>query len=94
MTRSTLDAALMLQSIAGIRRRRSHELRYACPGLCQCVTAAAKAASPHRPGANYFYDALDSQIKHVVDAAVSTFGKLGAEIHDVALPASSDRTVI
>jgi aspartyl-tRNA(Asn)/glutamyl-tRNA(Gln) amidotransferase subunit A len=43
---------------------------------------------------NFFFEGLDPQIRQVVDHAVSVFAKLGAEIHEVALPVSSDRTVI
>jgi aspartyl-tRNA(Asn)/glutamyl-tRNA(Gln) amidotransferase subunit A len=59
------------------------------------------AAALGRPGRmriglarNFFFEGLDPQIQQIVDRAVSVFAKLGAEIHEVALPASSDRTVI
>ncbi len=43
---------------------------------------------------NSFFEGLDPQIRQSVDRAVSVFAKLGAEIHEVTLPESSDRTVI
>ena len=41
-----------------------------------------------------FFEGLDPQIRQSVDRAVSVFAKLGAEIHQVALPESTQRPVL
>ena len=92
MTRSVADAALVLHAIAGYDPSEvtSYDMPvqdYApalgCPGRMRIGLAR-----------NFFFEGLDPQIQQVVDRAVSVFAKLGAEIHEVALPVSSDRTVI
>ena len=94
MTRSTLDAALVLRAIAGYDA--DEVTSYDMPVQDYAVALRQPRKLRARIGLvrNYFYDALDPEVKRAVDTAVSTFGKLGAEIHDVALPVSSDRTVI
>ena len=42
----------------------------------------------------FFYEALDPEIKQSIDRAVSIFVRLGAEIREVDVPMSSGRTVI
>jgi aspartyl-tRNA(Asn)/glutamyl-tRNA(Gln) amidotransferase subunit A len=94
MTRSTLDAALMLRAIAGYDADEVTSYDMPVEDYAAALRQPRKLRVRIGLARNYFYDALDSQIKRAVDAAVSTFGKLGAEIHDVALPLPTDRTVL
>ena len=94
MTRSVVDAALMLRAIAGYDSGEvtSHDMPV------QDYAAALERPRTVRMriglARNYFFEGLDPQIRQIVDRAVSAFTKLGAEIHEVALPVNSDRTVI
>jgi aspartyl-tRNA(Asn)/glutamyl-tRNA(Gln) amidotransferase subunit A len=94
MTRSVVDAALMLQAIAGYDP--DEVTSYDMPvqdysaGLRQSRTSRMRIGVARNP----FFESLDAEINQAVDRAVSTFVKLGAEIHEVAVPMSSGRTVI
>jgi len=94
MTRSILDAAIMLRAIAGYDANEVTSYDQPVPDYTGPLLQSGKLRIRIGVARDYFYDALDSQIKGALDVAVSTFGKLGAEIYDVALPVSSDRTVI
>ena len=93
MTRSVVDAALVLRAIAG------HDPRdvtsYDMP--VQDYAAALSRRTPRmRIGVarEYFFEDLDPQVRLIMDRAVSVFVKLDAEIRDVTLPISGGRTVI
>jgi aspartyl-tRNA(Asn)/glutamyl-tRNA(Gln) amidotransferase subunit A len=59
-------------------------------GLRQSRNSRVRIGVARKP----FYDSLEPQIQHALDGAVSVFVKLGAEIQEVDVPASSGRTVI
>jgi aspartyl-tRNA(Asn)/glutamyl-tRNA(Gln) amidotransferase subunit A len=94
MTRSVVDAALMLQVIAGYDP--GEVTSYDMPvqdyagGLKQSRNLRIRIGLARK----FFYETLDPEIKQAVDRAVSLFVKLGAEIHEVDVPVSSGRTVI
>lgn len=94
MTRSVVDAALMLRAIAGYDP--GEVTSYDMP--VQDYAAALERTGTVRMriglARNVFFEGLDPQISQAVDRAVSVFAKLGAEISEVALPVSSGRTVI
>jgi aspartyl-tRNA(Asn)/glutamyl-tRNA(Gln) amidotransferase subunit A len=94
MTRSVVDAALVLRAIAGYDPGEATS--YDMP--VQDYAAALSRPRPSRIriglARDYFFEDLDPQVRQIVDRAVSVFANLGAEIHDVTLPASSGRTVI
>jgi aspartyl-tRNA(Asn)/glutamyl-tRNA(Gln) amidotransferase subunit A len=94
MTRGVVDAALMLQAIAGYDP--DEITSYDMPVQDYAGALPQPRNSRMRIGLprSLFFEALDPEIKQAVDRAVSEFVKLGAEIHDVAVPPSSGRTVI
>lgn len=83
MTRGVIDSALMLQAIAGYDAHEVTSFDMPVPdyadGLRRSRTSRIRIGLPRK----YFYEALDPEIKQGVDQAVSTFVKLGAEIHEV-----------
>jgi aspartyl-tRNA(Asn)/glutamyl-tRNA(Gln) amidotransferase subunit A len=93
MTRSVVDAALMLRVIAGYDASEATSYNMPVPDYAAALGRRRKVRT--RIGlARTFFEGLDPQIRQIVDRAVSVFAKLGAEIHDVTLPESSGRTVI
>ena len=94
MTRSILDASLMLQAIAGYDPDEVTSYDMPVPDYAGALQNSRGPRLRIGVARAFFYDALDPQVKDAVDRAVSVFMKLGAEIHEVAVPVSSDRTVI
>jgi aspartyl-tRNA(Asn)/glutamyl-tRNA(Gln) amidotransferase subunit A len=94
MTRSVVDAALMLRAIAGYDP--SEATSYDVPVQDYAAVLRRPRTVRMRTGLarNFFFEGLDPQIGQILDRAVSVFAKLGAEIHEVALPVNSDRTAI
>ena len=94
MTRSVVDAAIVLGAIAGYDPREVTS--YDTPVLDYAAALNRPRARRMRIGLarDSFFEGLDPQVRQVVDRAVSVIGKLGAEIHDITLPESSGRTVI
>ncbi len=94
MTRSVVDAALVLRAIAGYDP--SEVTSYDTPVPDYVAALSRPRARRMRIGLarDYFFEDLDPQISQVIDRAVSVIEKLGAEIRDVTLPMSSGRTVI
>ena len=94
MTRSVLDAALMLQAIAGYDPDEVTSYDMPVPDYVGALRNSRRLRLRIGVARAFFYDAINPQVKDAVDRAVSVFMKLGAEIHEVAVPVSSDRTVI
>jgi aspartyl-tRNA(Asn)/glutamyl-tRNA(Gln) amidotransferase subunit A len=94
MTRSVVDAAIVLRAIAGYDP--GEVTSYDMPVQDYAAALSRPRAPRMRVGVarDYFFESLDPQVSRIVDRAVSVFAKLGAEIHDVTLPESSGRTVI
>ena len=94
LTRSTLDAAYVLQVIAG---HDAEEITsYDMPVDDFVADLRRRPASATRVGVarNHFQDDLDPAVRQGFDQAVATFTTLGAEIREVTVPVSLDRTVI
>ena len=93
MTRSVLDAALVLHAIAGFDPA---EVTSVDMPVQDYPAALRKQDRRLRIGLarDYFFADLDPQVSRIVDRAVSVFAERGAGIRDVTLPASSGRTVI
>ena len=94
MTRSVVDAATVLQVIAG--HDPDESTSYNMPiddyagALRQSRIMRIRVGLPKK----LFFEALDPGIKLAMDHAVSVFVKLGAEIREVEVPGTSHRTVI
>ena len=95
MTRCVLDASLMLQAIAGYDPDEVTSYDMPVPdyagALRQLATACASASVSLEPSSMTL---STPRLRRGRRSAVSVFVKLGAEIHEVAVPVSSDRTVI
>jgi aspartyl-tRNA(Asn)/glutamyl-tRNA(Gln) amidotransferase subunit A len=94
MTRSVVDAALMLQAIAGYDANEVTSYDMPIQDYAGALRHSRSFRTRIGVARTFFYEAVDPEIKHAIDRAVSVFVKLGAEIHEVAVPVSSDRTVI
>jgi aspartyl-tRNA(Asn)/glutamyl-tRNA(Gln) amidotransferase subunit A len=94
MTRSVVDTALVLRAIAGYDQ--DDVTSYNMPVQDYAAALSRPRGRRMRIGLarDYFFEGLDPQVRQIVDRAMSVFGKLGAQIHDVTLPVSSGRTVI
>jgi len=88
ITRSVYDAALMMQVMTG------HESNQPClePSF---VSAFDEFPEHMRIGVPYafFFDDLDPEIAAAVESAIQVFIGLGAEIREVKLEVSTDRTL-
>jgi aspartyl-tRNA(Asn)/glutamyl-tRNA(Gln) amidotransferase subunit A len=93
MTRCALDAALMLQVIAGYD---PDEITSVDKPVEDYGAATSQTPSSLRVGVprDFFYADLDPEIKEATDRALGVLAKLGAEVRDVALEVSTDRTVV
>src|ERR1022692_4046137 len=86
------DAAAVLQAIAG----------YDALDVCSADVPVADYVSGLGDGTKslrvgipraHFYDELDDEVRAAVEQALAVIGKLVAEIHDVQIEVSNDRTV-
>jgi aspartyl-tRNA(Asn)/glutamyl-tRNA(Gln) amidotransferase subunit A len=86
------DAAVVLQAIAG----------YDPLDVCSADFPASDYVSVLREGAKtlrvgiprtYFYDELDDEVRAGMEEALAVIGSLVAEIHDVQIEVTKDRTV-
>jgi Asp-tRNA(Asn)/Glu-tRNA(Gln) amidotransferase A subunit family amidase len=94
MTRSVLDAAIMLQAIAGYDAK--DVTSYDMPVEDFVAATALQDRVPIRIGIprDFFYAGLDPEVNEATEQAVAELAKLGAEIRDVTIEVSTDRTVI
>src|SRR5271154_644168 len=87
------DAAIVLQAIAGYDRHDIHSFDVPVAdyisGLREGTTKALRVGIPR----SYFYDDLDDEVRATVEAALAVIGTLVAEVHEVRLEISTDRTV-
>jgi aspartyl-tRNA(Asn)/glutamyl-tRNA(Gln) amidotransferase subunit A len=93
LTRSVADAAIMLQTIAGYDPNDLTSQDRPVPNYLEGMRARRPAL---RIGVvrEFFYESLDPQVHMAIERALGTLGKLGAQMRDVALEISTDRTVI
>jgi len=92
ITRSILDAAILLQVIAGYDPQDSASVDVPVPDY----QAALQDAGPVRvavPQA-YFYEGLHPEIEKAMAAALPIIGDLATTVRDVELPAPDDTTVL
>jgi aspartyl-tRNA(Asn)/glutamyl-tRNA(Gln) amidotransferase subunit A len=93
MTRCALDAALLLQAIAGYD---PDEITSVDKPVKDYAAVTHQTSPSLRVGIprDFFYADLDPEIKEATDRALGVLAKLGAEVRDVALEVSTDRTVV
>jgi aspartyl-tRNA(Asn)/glutamyl-tRNA(Gln) amidotransferase subunit A len=94
MTRSVVDAALVLRVIAGHDPEEVTSYDIPVPNYAAALSGRRDRRMRIGVARAYFFESLDPQVTQIVDRALSVFAKLGAEIVDVTLPGSSGRTVI
>ena len=92
ITNSVYDAALMLQVLAGYDRCDPASIDAPVPNL----VARFEQRPPHlRIGVprEFFFDGLDPEVGEAIERAIGLFGELHAEIREVKLKVSTDRTL-
>ena len=94
MTRSVVDAALVLRAIAGYDPREVTSYDMPVQDYAEALTQPRATRLRIGLARDDFFADLDPQVSQIVNRAVSVFEDLGAEIRDVTLPSSSGRTVI
>jgi aspartyl-tRNA(Asn)/glutamyl-tRNA(Gln) amidotransferase subunit A len=93
MTRTAMDAALMLQVIVGYDPQDTNSTD--APVQDYAGTLAAKTSSLRTgiPRA-HFYEGLHPEIQAAMNTALSTLGKLTASQTEVEIPASNDTAIL
>ena len=90
LTRTTKDAALVLQVIAGYDRQDTASIDTPVPDYTETMSAPTTSLQLGIPRA-YFYDELHSDIQAVMEAALSVFKSITKSQRDVA-PLAADAT--
>src|SRR6266480_6423203 len=94
MTRSVVDAAIMLQAIAGYDDKDVTSYNMLVEDFAAATTLPGSV--PMRIGVprDFFYAGLDPEVKEATAQALAGLAKLGAEFGEVTIEVSTDRTVI
>ena len=94
MTRSAVDAAIVLQAIAGYDAKELTS--YDMPVEDYAAATTDPGVLRMRVGVprDFFYAGLDPEVKEAAERSMATFAELGAEVREVAMDVSTDRTVI
>jgi aspartyl-tRNA(Asn)/glutamyl-tRNA(Gln) amidotransferase subunit A len=85
MTRTALDAALVLQTIAGHDARDPSSSRRRVPALARALRPALEGLRVGVPR-NYYFDLVDPEVERAVRQAIRELRGLGATVRDVWLP--------
>ncbi len=88
VTRDVRDCALMLQAVSGYDPADSTSVNTPVPDYQAGLTGDLKGVRLGLPQ-EYFIEGLDDDVKKAVEAAVSKYRELGAEVIDVSLPHTS-----
>jgi aspartyl-tRNA(Asn)/glutamyl-tRNA(Gln) amidotransferase subunit A len=88
MTRTTRDAALMLQAIAGYDRQDPASIDSPVPDYAEKVSASTKSLRLGIPRA-YFWEELDPGIEVAMEAALVILKKITASLREIA-PLATD----
>jgi aspartyl-tRNA(Asn)/glutamyl-tRNA(Gln) amidotransferase subunit A len=93
MTRTVIDAALILQVIAGYDPEDASSTDtpvadYA--GTLEAKTLSLRIGIPR----TYFYDGLHPKIQAAMDTALTVLGNLTASQHEIELPAANDTALL
>lgn len=90
ITRNVIDAALMLQAIAGYDSKDTTSIDVAVSDYAATVSATTSSLRIGIPRA-YFYDELDPEIQGSMDAALLVLKRITASQQDIA-PLATDAT--
>jgi aspartyl-tRNA(Asn)/glutamyl-tRNA(Gln) amidotransferase subunit A len=95
MTRSALDAALMLGAIAGHDPADPTSLDLEVPDYAAALDDVARRVVPYRLGVprRHFFEDVDPEVAAALDAALAVLARVTADIRDVAVPAETDTTL-
>jgi len=85
MTRTTEDAAMLLQAFAGHDHRDSTSLKQSVPDYVAAINAPAKKWKIGVPR-DFFGNGLDPEVRASIDAAIKFYQGQGCEIIDIKLP--------
>lgn len=85
LTKTTRDAALLMNAIAGVDPQDSTSLPEPVPDYTQLLGREIRGIRIGLPK-EYTTDGIDPQVKAAVDAAVTQLQALGAEISELSLP--------
>jgi aspartyl-tRNA(Asn)/glutamyl-tRNA(Gln) amidotransferase subunit A len=85
MTRTTEDAALLMQVLAGHDPRDSTSLKQAVPDYVSAVNAPAKPLTIGVPR-DFFGEGLDPEVRASIEASINFYQSRGCKIVDIKLP--------
>ena len=85
LARSVADCALILQAIAGPDPRDPATSSLEVPDFSAELDQGIRGLRLGVPR-EYFFDIVEPEVKRLIDLAVATLGRLGAEIEEVSLP--------
>ncbi|MFB3918304.1 MAG: amidase [Terriglobales bacterium] len=92
LTRSTHDAALVLQQIAGYDDEDPNSIKLPCvdyPASLEAQASSLRVGVPHK----FFYEELDSEVEQAMRSALSIIKTISAGLGDVTVPVDQDYTV-
>jgi aspartyl-tRNA(Asn)/glutamyl-tRNA(Gln) amidotransferase subunit A len=89
LTRSVLDAAVLLQAIAGYDARETTSLDRPVPAYADTVRRAAPSLRIGVPR-DYFFAGLDPEVEMAVAQAIAVISKLSAAVEDTIVPVSPE----
>jgi Asp-tRNA(Asn)/Glu-tRNA(Gln) amidotransferase A subunit family amidase len=87
MTRTVMDAALMLQVIAGHDRHDPTTRTAVVPDYSVALTRDIEGARLGIPQGFYF-EQLDAEVRDSIRAAIQTLERAGAQVEEISLPLS------
>jgi aspartyl-tRNA(Asn)/glutamyl-tRNA(Gln) amidotransferase subunit A len=87
MTRTVLDAAMLLEAIAGYDARETTSVDRPVPAYAAAVNRGASSLRVGVPR-EYFFAALDPDVETGVGEALAVLSKLTAGVQEVAIPVS------
>ena len=90
ITRNVIDAALMLQVIAGYDPQDTNSIDIPVPNFASTISASTSSLRLGIPR-NYFYDELHPEIQATTEAALSVLKRITASLQDMP-PLASDAT--
>lgn len=85
LTRNVTDCAVMLAALAGHDPKDSTSVDCAVPDYVSALAGGVKGLRIGLPK-EYFIAGLDEDVQKVMDAAIETYRRLGAEFVDISLP--------
>ena len=94
MTRSVLDTAIMLRAIAGYDAKEVTSYDKPTEDFAAATDLRDKIQMRIGIPRDFFYADLDPEVNEATERAVAELAKLGAEIREVTIEVSTDRTVI